>query len=131
MGPLTELDEEELSNRERARNASRRVLRTRQEREAQLLKTPEGQAALRANLSEARAAYQRALALDAEFAPAHRGLGEVAERLGEPRAAAAAYVEYLRKAPDAADRAVIVQRLRTLRDQLRSEETSDAATTAN
>ena len=131
MGPLTEFDEEELSNRERARNASRRVLRTRQEREAQLLKTPEGQAALRANLGEARAAYQRALALDAEFAPPHRGLGEVAERLGEPRVAAASYVEYLRKAPDAADRAVIVQRLRTLRDQLRTEETSDAATTAN
>ena len=65
------------------------------------------------------------------FAPAYRGLGEVAERLGEPRPAAAAYVDYLRKAPDAADRAVIVGRLRTLRDQLRTEETGDAATTTN
>jgi tetratricopeptide (TPR) repeat protein len=104
-------------------------MRTRQEREAQLLKTPEGQAALRANLGNARAAYERALTVDANFAPAYRGLGEVAERLGEPRAAATAYVEYVRKAPDAADRAVIVQRLRTLRDQLRTQETSDAATT--
>ena len=129
MGALTEIDEQELSNRERARNANRRLMRTRQEREAQLLKTPEGQAALRENLGNARAAYQRALALDGNFAPAYRGLGEVAERLGEPRAAAAAYVDYLRKAPDAGDRAVIVQRLRTLRDQLRIEETSDAATT--
>ena len=131
MGPLTELDEEELSNRERARNANRRIMRTRQEREAQLLKTPEGQAALRDNLSNARSAYQRALALDGNFAPAYRGLGEVAERLGEPRPAAAAYVEYLRKAPEAADRAVILGRLRTLRDQLRTPETSDAATTSN
>jgi hypothetical protein len=71
------------------------------------------------------------LVLDPSYAPAHRGLGEVAERLGEPRAAAAAYVEYVRKAPDATDRAVIVQRLRTLRDQLRTEETSDAATTSD
>jgi beta-barrel assembly-enhancing protease len=128
MGALTQFDEEELSNFERARNANRRVMRTRQEREAQLLKTPAGQAALRENLANARAAYQRALTLDANFAPAYRGLGEVAERLGEPRAAAAAYVDYLRKAPDAADRTVIVQRLRTLRDQLRTEETSNATT---
>jgi predicted Zn-dependent protease len=131
MGPLTQFDDEELSNRERARNANRRVMRTRQEREAQLLETPEGQAALRENLGQARAAYERALALDANFAPAYRGLGEVEERLGEPRAAAAAYVEYLRKAPDAPDRAVVVGRLRTLRDQLRTEETSDAATTTH
>lgn len=128
MGPLTEFDEEELSNRERTRNANRRVTRTRQERAARLLETVEGQAALRENLGRARAAYERALALDANYAPAHRGVGEVAERLGEPRAAAAAYVEYLRKAPDASDRTVIVARLRTLRDQLRSEETSDVAT---
>jgi beta-barrel assembly-enhancing protease len=131
MGALTELDDEQLSNRERARNANRRVMRTRQEREAQLLKTPEGQAALRANLSNARAAYERALELDMNFAAAYRGLGEVAERLGEPRAAAAAYVDYLRKAPDAADRTVVVQRLRTLRDQLRTEETGDVTTTSN
>lgn len=131
MGPLQEIDELELSNRERARNATRRVTRTRQEREAELLKTPEGQAALRRNLAEARAAYERALALDASFAPAHRGLGQVAERLGEPRAAAAAYVEYLRKAPDAPDRTLIVERLRVLRDQLRTEGTGNVATTSD
>lgn len=131
MGALSEIDEQELSNRERARNANRRVMRTRQEREAALLKTPEGHAALRSNLGEARAAYEHALALDASFAPAHRGLGQVAERLGEPRAAAAAYVEYLRKAPDATDRTLIVERLRTLRDQLRTEGTGNVATTSD
>jgi predicted Zn-dependent protease len=131
MGPFTEIDEAELSNRERMRNASRRVTRTRQERAAELLKTPEGQEVLRANLSHARVAYERALELDASFAPAHRGLGEVAERLDDPRSAAAAYVEYLRKAPDASDRAVVVARLRTLRDRLRTEGTSDGATTSD
>jgi hypothetical protein len=52
----------------------------------------------------------------------------VAEGLGEPRAAAQAYVDYLRKDPDASDRAVMLQRLRVLRDQLRTEETGNAAT---
>jgi Zn-dependent protease with chaperone function len=128
MGPLTEFDEDELSNMQRSRNASRRVTRTRQERAAAALETPAGREALRANLGQARLVYERALALDAEFAPAYRGLGEVAERLGEPRRAAQAYVDYLRKVPDAPDRAVILQRLRTLRDQLRAEETGNAAT---
>ena len=70
----------------------------------------------------------RTTALSADFAPAYRGLGEVAERLNDPRAAAQAYVEYLRRAPDAEDRTVIVQRLRSLRDVLKTQETHDVAT---
>jgi predicted Zn-dependent protease len=127
MGPRGEFDENDLSNRERRRNATQRMTRTRQEREAELLKTPEGQAALRVNLGRAREAYKRVLVLDANHAAAYRGLGEVAERLGEPRAAAQAYVEYLKKAPDAADRVVIVQRLRVLRDRLQTEESTDGS----
>jgi tetratricopeptide (TPR) repeat protein len=126
MGPRTEFDEDDLSNGDRRRNATRRVTRTRQEREAALLETPEGQAALVANLVKAREAYQRTTALDANYAPAYRGLGEVAERLGESRVAAQAYVNYLQRAPDADDRPVIVQRLRVLRDTLRNQETGDA-----
>jgi beta-barrel assembly-enhancing protease len=129
MGPRSEFDDEDLSNGDRRRNATRRITRTRQEREALLLETPEGQAALAANLAKARDAYQRTTALDANVAPAYRGLGQVAERLGEPRAAAQAYVDYLQRAPQADDRAVVVQRLRELRDQLRTEETGDASNT--
>jgi predicted Zn-dependent protease len=125
MGPRSEFDEDGLSNSQRRRNATQRITRTRQEREAELLRTPAGQAALRANLGRAREAYQRALAADADYAPAYRGLGEVAERLDEPRAAAQAYVDYLKKAPDATDRPVIVERLRTLRDRLQSKESTD------
>lgn len=128
LGARTEFDETDLTNRERRRNAVQRVARTRQEREAELLETPEGRAALATNLGRAREAYQRAIALDASFAPAYRGLGEVAERLDEPRAAAQAYVDYLKMAPDAADRSVIVQRLRVLRDRLQNQETRDAST---
>ncbi len=123
MGPRSEFDETELTNGEKRRNAAQRVFKTRQERERALLATPEGRAALAEHLAKARDAYLRTTALAPDFAPAYRGLGEVAEKLGEPRAAAQAYVDYLQRAPDADDRAVIVQRLRALRDILRTEET--------
>jgi predicted Zn-dependent protease len=128
MGARTEFDEDELSNADRRRNAARRVTRTRQEREAVLLKTEEGRAALAENLSRAREAYLRTTMLEPSFAPAYRGLGEVAERFGEPREAAQAYIDYLQRAPDATDRAVIVQRLRELREVLRAKEATDVQT---
>ena len=128
MGARAEFDEGDLSNGQKRRNANQRVFKTRQERERALLQTPEGKAALAEHLSKARDAYVRTTVLAANFAPAYRGLGEVAERLGEPRAAAQAYVDYLQRAPDADDRTVIVQRLRALRDVLKTEEKHDVAT---
>jgi hypothetical protein len=128
MGARSELDETVLSNGEKRRNANQRVFRTRQEREQALLATPEGRAALSEHLAKARDAYLRTISLSADFAPAYRGLGEVAERRGEPRAAAQAYLDYLQRAPDAEDRPVILERLRSLRDVLRTEETHDEST---
>jgi tetratricopeptide (TPR) repeat protein len=129
MGPRQEFDESDLTNGEKRRNANRRVFKTRQERERALLETPEGKTALAEHLAKAQNAYARTLALVPSYAPAYRGLGEVAERLGQPRAAAQAYVDYLQRAPDAADRPVIVQRLRKLLDALKAEEAHDATTT--
>jgi beta-barrel assembly-enhancing protease len=129
MGPRQEFDESDLTNGEKRRNANQRVFKTRQERERALLETPEGKTALAEHLAKAQDAYTRTLALAPSYAPAYRGLGGVAERLGQPRAAAQAYVDYLQRAPDAADRPVIVQRLRKLRDALKAEEAHDAATT--
>jgi Zn-dependent protease with chaperone function len=128
MGARAEFDEGDLTNGQKRRAANQRVFKTRQERERALLATPEGKAALADHLAKAREAYMRTTSLAADFAPAYRGLGEVAERLGEPRAAAQAYVDYLQRAPDAEDRAVIVQRLRGLRDALRSQEIHDVTT---
>jgi Zn-dependent protease with chaperone function len=128
MGARSEFDDAELSNAQKRRNANQRVFKTRQEREQALLATPEGKAALAEHLAKAREAYMRTISLSGDFAPAYRGLGEVAERLGEPRDAAQAYVDYLKRAPDADDRTVILQRLRALRDVLRTEETHDEST---
>ena len=121
MGARSEFDEGDLDNADKRRNARQRVYRTRQEREQALLATPEGQAALAEHLAKARDAYLRTISLSAGFAPAYRGLGEVAERRGDPRAAAQAYLDYLQRAPDADDRPVILERLRALRDVLRTE----------
>jgi predicted Zn-dependent protease len=129
MGARTDLADDELSNADRRRNATRRVTRTRQERAAALLATDDGKAALAENLAQARDAYQRTIALDPQFAPAYRGLGEVEQALGAPRAAAKAYLEYLRKAEQADDRVIIVERLRILRDVLRTEDTDDEQAT--
>jgi tetratricopeptide (TPR) repeat protein len=125
MGARPQLAQDELSNADRRRNVSRRIYRTRQERAARLLATEEGQAALLANLGNAHDSYQAAIELDPELAPAYRGLGEVEQARGDQRAAARAYLEYLRKAPQAADRTVIVERLRVLRDELQKEGTDN------
>jgi predicted Zn-dependent protease len=125
MGARSEFDETTLTQSERRRNATQRVTRTRQEREAALLETEEGRAALAANLGKAREAYEHAIVVDPSFAPSYRGLAELAEAKHEPRAAAQGYLDYLQRAPDAPDRAIILQRLRALRETLRNEQTTD------
>lgn len=126
MGPRAEVDSSELTNAAKRRNATRRVTRTRQERTQKLLETEEGRAALATNLGRARDAYRKAIEVDASSADAYRGLGEVSAALGEPRDAARAYLDYLQRAPDAEDKAVVLQRLRVLRDQLLNEENGNA-----
>ncbi len=122
LGPRSEFLPEDLTNRDRRRNLRQRVLKTRTERTEALLATEEGREAFAANMGRARSAYEEIIALDPEYAPAHRGRGEVLEALGEPREAARAYLEYLRLAPEATDRPVIVARLAALRDVLQRGE---------
>jgi regulator of sirC expression with transglutaminase-like and TPR domain len=57
------------------------------------------------------ASYRRALAANPGFAIAWRGVGLVHERLGETRAATAAFQRYLQLAPDARDAPTIRARL--------------------
>jgi predicted Zn-dependent protease len=122
MGARAQIDPSELTNAQKRRNAVRRVTKTRQERAKDRLATEEGRAALASNLSRARDAYHKAIEIDSSSAPAYRGLGEVETALGDPRAAARAYLDYLQRAPDAADRPVVLQRLGVLRDQLSDQE---------
>ena len=126
----TLFEEDELSNARSARNANRRVTaHATGARSAAARRPRKARPRSRENVSSARAAYGRALALDSEFrARLCAGSAKCAERLGEPRVAAQAYVDYL-KAPECRRSRRHVERLRKLRDQLRSGETNDVATT--
>lgn len=122
MGAQSEIDPEDWSERDKRRNVRQRVRRTREQRLERLLDTEDGRAAYAANLARAEAAYREALDLDANFPTAHRGLGEVYEKQKHYKAAADSYLQYARAAPDASDRSIIIDRLRTLSEHLRKPE---------
>lgn len=125
MGAQGPLDLEAMSNSDKHRALRQRVRKTRAQRLAERLETEEGRAAYAANLARAEDAYLRALAIDPDLAIAHRGLGEVYEQLERPRDAAQAYVKYVRAAPEAPDRPIVVGRLRELTEKLKEESGSD------
>jgi tetratricopeptide (TPR) repeat protein len=118
LGPRSEFAPEDLSNREKWRKIHRRMRRTREERAEILLETSEGRRAFETNLGYARNEYQKIIDRDANYAPAYRGIGEVNQALEQQREAARFYLEYLRRAPDASDRSVIISRLSAIRDQI-------------
>jgi predicted Zn-dependent protease len=125
LGPRSEFAPEDLTNRDKRRNLRQRYFRTRVERNQRLLETDEGRAAFVANLGRAREIYEAILATDPTYAPAHRGLGEVYEALERPKDAGREYLEYVRQAPNADDRAVIIGRLTAIRNRLTRGDTVD------
>ena len=122
LGPRSEFLPEDLSNKDKRRNLRKRVFRTRIERNDALLQTDQGRASLQINMERARDIYERILAADASFAAAHRGLGEVYETLEMPPEAGREYLQYVRQAPNADDRPVVIGRLAAIRDRLAQEE---------
>jgi len=122
LGPRSEFAPEDFSDKDKRRNLRQRMLRTRSERTEEQLETEEGRLAMERNLDTARSIYEDLLVRDPGFAPAHRGLGEVYEAMGLSREAAGAYVQYVRQAPEAEDRPVVMGRLTALRDQLIKED---------
>jgi predicted Zn-dependent protease len=122
MGARGPLDPATLSNSDKRQNVRERVRKTRSQRLAEGLATEEGRAAYAANLARAEETYRRVLALDPSFAAAQRGLGEVYEQQNRPRDAAEAYLAYVKQAPDAPDRPVVMGRLRALTARLKGEQ---------
>jgi predicted Zn-dependent protease len=124
MGGQRRLDAAQLTNSDKRQNRKDRARKTREQRLAEQLATDDGRAAYAENLARAEEIYGRVLAMDSGFAAAHRGLGEVYEQQQRNREAAAEYVIYLRSAPDAADRPIVVGRLKALTVKLK-ESSSD------
>jgi predicted Zn-dependent protease len=124
MGGQRRLDAAQLTSSDKRQNRKDRARKTREQRLAEQLATDDGRAAYAENLARAAEIYGRVLAMDSGFAAAHRGLGEVYEQQQRHREAAAEYVTYLRSAPDAADRPIVVGRLKALTVKLK-ESSSD------
>ncbi|MEM9388294.1 MAG: M48 family metalloprotease [Pseudomonadota bacterium] len=114
LGPLEGSSNRALTPKERRRLQQDRRRRTRGERYELALRSSDGQINLARHLAEAESQYRRALALDPSHAAAWRGLGEVLASRSQDRAAAAAFVRYLRLRPRSPDAAAILARARGL-----------------
>ena len=122
MGARGPIDAAALSDADKRHNLRDRARKTRAQLLAEALETEEGRAAYAANLRRAEEIYGRVLAADATFAPAYRGLGEVYEQQKRPRDAAEAYLSYVKQAPAAPDRSIVMGRLRLLTTLLKVEQ---------
>jgi len=125
LGPRPAALPEEFSKRDARRNLRDRIRRTRDQRMERLLETPEGIESMAMNLASARATYEGILEIDPGYAPAYRGLGDVYQAEGNDREAARAYLTYVREAPAADDRSVIMGRLTEIRNRLVEEGTDN------
>jgi predicted Zn-dependent protease len=118
---------EEATDKEKKQNVKVRTKLTRAEREAARLATPEGKKTQAANLEAARRSYLKALELDANLAEAHRGLGLTLLEQDDLENAGRELVIYLRARPDAADKPVIMARLKDLTERIKKKGNADEA----
>ena len=90
-----------------------------EEQDAELLATPAGQEAWKANSAEAEKLFLRSLELNRLNANAHRGLGMLYEKLNRKPEAASEYAKYLELAPSAIDTERVRRRLAVLRESMK------------
>jgi len=100
------------ADREAWRNMSKTM--TWNEEDAALMKTRSGRQAWEANRDLAETFYNRALALDAEYAYAYRGLGFLYEQDAKPGQAVEAYRRYMALKSYGLDRVQIKNRIEAL-----------------
>jgi regulator of sirC expression with transglutaminase-like and TPR domain len=124
LGPHTpEPKPDELTSH--GKNEVRKMLSkmTPQEYEAALLKTPEGQAAWKANQEQAEKNYSKALELSPDSPAPHRGLGFLYEREHLPDRSAQEFRKYLELAPSAVDAPQVKRHIETMDKEATSSST--------
>jgi tetratricopeptide (TPR) repeat protein len=122
LGPRSPTSRDDLTDKEKRTNVRDRVLKSREEREQEMLTSIEGRMQYESNMQEAVAAYLAALALDVGYAPAHRGLGEAQFALAQHREAARTLQRYLKLEPEALDKTIVMDRLRDIVKELKAEQ---------
>ena len=120
LGPRNaELTDKQLTSGAKKKAAKIRVKRTLEEQDAELLKTPEGQAAWKSNSEKAEQLFVRALEFNRLNASARRGLGMLYEKLNRKEEAMNEYAKYLELAPNAIDTARIRRRFEGLKESMK------------
>ena len=116
LGPRAQaLTPAELTGGAKKKAAKNRNKRTLEEQEAELMKTPAGQEAWKANQQKAEELYLRALELNRFNSMAHRGLGMLYEKIERKDEAMSEYRKYIELAPNAFDLERIKRRLQILK----------------
>lgn len=121
LGPRSaQLTDKQLTSGAKKKAAKTLSKRTLEEIDAELLTTPAGQEAWKANSEKAETLFLRALDLNRFNAHAHRGLGMLYERLNRKQEAASEYAKYLELAPNAIDTERVRRRLLVLRESMKT-----------
>jgi beta-barrel assembly-enhancing protease len=119
LGPRNaKLSNQQLTSGAKKKASKTRAKRTLEEQDAELLATPAGQEAWKANSAEAEKLFLRSLELNRLNANAHRGLGMLYEKLNRKPEAASEYAKYLELAPSAIDTERVRRRLAVLRESM-------------
>lgn len=120
LGPRApELTDKELTNSAKKDASKKRVKRTAEEEERELLATPAGKDHWQRHQQKAEELYRRALNAENPAPVAHRGLGMLYEKLERGSDAVAEYEKYLELSPSAIDRERIQRRIGALKEKLK------------
>jgi beta-barrel assembly-enhancing protease len=120
LGPRpSQLTEKELTNSAKKDASKKRVKRTVEEEERELLATPAGKESWQKHQQLAEQFYQRALNVENPAPVAHRGLGMLYEKLERGNDAVAEYEKYLELSPTATDRERIQRRIQVLKEKVK------------
>jgi predicted Zn-dependent protease len=120
LGPRSpQLTEKELTNSAKKDAAKKRVKRTLEEEERELLATDAGKENWQKHQQKAEELYRRALSAENPTPVAHRGLGMLYEKLERKSDAVAEYEKYLELSPAAIDRERIQRRVEALKEKLK------------
>jgi predicted Zn-dependent protease len=120
LGPRSpQLTEKELTNSAKKDAAKKRVKRTAEEEERDLLATDAGKDNWQQHQQKAEELYKRALSAENPTPFAHRGLGMLYEKLDRKSDAVAEYEKYLELSSTATDRERIQRRVEALKEKLK------------
>jgi predicted Zn-dependent protease len=105
---------QEISSQGKSETRKMMSKMTREEYEAALLKSPEGEAAWKANREKAEKAYRKAIELSPMYALPHRGLGYLYESARQPQLSTQEFRLYMELAPTALDTPQIKRHIETV-----------------